>query len=546
LKVFKSYLIKPIEYKKKFFDQSTNHQEELTNLHEKIRILNEKFDSRDKDEEGLREELSSMKRKFLIESNAKSRLAEDNTDLEKKVEDLMRLKRDRDDIIEKKEEEISRLRKQIDADRSEISYLRGVEDRMTLNIKELNYVTNDLTAKNGELIKILEERDQKISMIQIENDNIKNQNNNIRNQYSNLMEENEDLKRDTFNLKERSLEAENDFRAAQLQVDKMKSEIKQLRDALRRTEENLERERKKKMDLLSQQPVTPEPERRDYEEKYDKYNRDKETKEKEREKEAEDFQYKRGNRNQPAEVYSQPNNIPEKEKVKPEKFGYDYKISKTFDNRRDKSLENDYSKYEASKNYEQFQAPPRDVGHKAPSQAPFYAEDQNTTKGRGKDKRDVSRDKSPDYVLRYEAQFEKFNKNQRTNNIFFGDQPVERSKPNQNQNNNQQSNNQQSNNQQNKKPTAINNYVDEKEFPPKVGSTTPNIDKNANKASIQYQVFRPTKGLLEWQEKEQDNFDIKTKKKDGKLYFLLFNLQTIVNSAQLKMLLLVLTSKMMI
>ncbi len=86
--------------------------------------MNERLDNKDKDEEQLREELSSMKRKFLIESNSKARMLEENTDLEKKVEDLLRMKRDREDTIEQKEEEISRLRKQIDADRSEISYLR--------------------------------------------------------------------------------------------------------------------------------------------------------------------------------------------------------------------------------------------------------------------------------------------------------------------------------------------------------------------------------------------------------------------------------------
>lgn len=379
---------------------------------------------------------------------------------------------------------------------------------MTLSIKELNYVTNDLTAKNGELIKILEERDQKIAMIQIENDNLKSQSSNMRSQYNNLMEENEDLKREAYSLKERSLEAENDYRAAQLQVDKMKSEIKQLRDALRRTEENLDRERKKKMELLSQQPATPEPERRDYEEKYDRYNRDKDVreKEKERDRDSDDYQYKRGNRNQPTEIYSQPNNIPEKDKVKPEKYGYDYKITKSFE-RRDKSLDNDYSKYEANKNYDQYQAPTRTLekpANKGPSQAPFYNDDPSSYKGRDNDRRDVSRDKSPDYVLKYEAQFEKFNKNQKVNNIFFGDPNADKPKqPNQNAN------------QPNKKPTAINNYVEERDIPPKIGSTTPNLDKNANKSSIQYQVYRQTKGLLEWQENELDNKEVKAKKKDG-------------------------------
>ena len=45
----------------------------------------------------------------------------------------------------------------------------------------------------------------------------------------------------------------------------------------------------------------------------------------------------------------------------------------------------------------------------------------------------------------------------------------------------------------------------------------------SNKTNIQYQVYRPTKGLLEWQEKEQDNFDIKTKKKDGNLFLFFLN-----------------------
>ncbi len=61
-----------------------------------------------------------------------------------------------------------------------------------------------------------------------------------RNQYRDLLNENEDLKKEAFRLKERSLEAENDSRTSGLKVDKLLGEIKQLREALHRTEETLD------------------------------------------------------------------------------------------------------------------------------------------------------------------------------------------------------------------------------------------------------------------------------------------------------------------
>lgn len=74
----------------------------------------------------------------------------------------------------------------------------------------------------------------------IEIDSLKSQNQNITQQYRDILAENEALKRELFALKERSMDAENEVRTTKMANEKITKEVHQLRDALHRTEENLE------------------------------------------------------------------------------------------------------------------------------------------------------------------------------------------------------------------------------------------------------------------------------------------------------------------
>ncbi len=136
-------------------------------------------------------------------------------------------------------------------DRDEINYLkytvryllkfnRSIEDRLTQNIKELNSANTDLTSRNAELVKIHDEKDQRMNLIAIENESLRNQLAITGNQYKDILSENENLKRELFMLKERSMDTENDLRTARMSNDKLMMEVKQLKDALFRLEETLD------------------------------------------------------------------------------------------------------------------------------------------------------------------------------------------------------------------------------------------------------------------------------------------------------------------
>jgi len=169
--------------------------------------------------------LQTTKKKLHFEVNNKSRLVEENDDTQRRIDELNRLRREKEEYIAIKEEENSRLRKQADSDKDEIKYLKGIEERLTQNIKELNFVNTDLTSKNSELIKILEERDQKINLLEIENDNLQSQTSSANHSYRDMLSENDKLKKDLYNMKEDCLDFESNWKSADRTIEKMRIEI---------------------------------------------------------------------------------------------------------------------------------------------------------------------------------------------------------------------------------------------------------------------------------------------------------------------------------
>jgi hypothetical protein len=89
-------------------------------------------------------------------------------------------------------------------------------------------------------MKIHDEKDQRMNLIAIENESLRNQLAITGNQYRDVLNENENLKRELFMLKERSMETENELRTARMSNDKLMIEVKQLKDALARLEDTLD------------------------------------------------------------------------------------------------------------------------------------------------------------------------------------------------------------------------------------------------------------------------------------------------------------------
>lgn len=104
----------------------------------------------------------------------------------------------------------------------------------------MNAANTDLVSRNAELMKIHDEKDQRMNLIAIENESLRNQLAITGNQYRDVLNENENLKRELFMLKERSMETENELRTARMSNDKLMIEVKQLKDALARLEDTLD------------------------------------------------------------------------------------------------------------------------------------------------------------------------------------------------------------------------------------------------------------------------------------------------------------------
>lgn len=68
--------------------------------------------------------MNKLKKKLNSELDSRGRLLDENDDLHKKLDNLVKQNRDKDTMIEQKDEEIRRLRKMYEAERAEVDRLR--------------------------------------------------------------------------------------------------------------------------------------------------------------------------------------------------------------------------------------------------------------------------------------------------------------------------------------------------------------------------------------------------------------------------------------
>jgi len=233
------------EFKKKMFEQNNNHSEEVTMMQEKITNLTDRLNDKEKEFEDLLEENASVKRKLNYEVSSKSRIQEEKEEIQRRFDEINRTQRDKDGQYSQQDDEIMRLKKQLDSAKDEVQYLKTLEEKLTANLKDANASNRDLTDKNSDLIKMNEDKDQQLNMLRLELDNLNNQMGSSGKQYRDLLSENESLKKDALQQKEVQLETENELRNISLHNEKIVRELNQLKDALFRTEQALERERRK-------------------------------------------------------------------------------------------------------------------------------------------------------------------------------------------------------------------------------------------------------------------------------------------------------------
>lgn len=114
------------------------------------------------------------------------------------------------------------------------------EDRLIQNVKDLTIRNDHLEDRNKELGKMVEEQNQTIHMGNLENDSLRNQLRLMNEQYSDLLRENEHAKSDVLRLKSNLMEVESNYKTSQMSLDRATLELRQVNEALRRTETALE------------------------------------------------------------------------------------------------------------------------------------------------------------------------------------------------------------------------------------------------------------------------------------------------------------------
>ena len=349
-------------------------------------------------------------------------------------------------------------------------------------------------------------------MLEIENDNLKSQVNTVRHQYRELLSENESLKKEVFSYKERSLEAENDLRTSQMTMDKMQIEINQLREVLNRTEKLLDKERRKKAELMVQSPSsyagtfefsrTDNLQRTedDYSERnYQSSRRNEQTYQSKRDKEDTQYRFKERDYSDKKPEY----NVP------------DYRDKGSA--RKERETENRYSEYEAKKTYDSYQPSYRsnqqEISAKEPQRykesgrqtRPFYVEEENS-KSQNEERERRSRlpdnkvenknERTNDYISKYEQQFQKI-PNKNASSIIFGDLSLynERQQPNRTSIN---------------KASTMDNQIAAGDYRGK--ATSPPRDKYATTLNP---ALKPTRGLLDWQEPQGVDNEAKNRRREG-------------------------------
>jgi len=81
--------------------------------------------NQEKDREANIEEIGKLKKKLNLELESRGHLLDENDELQRKLEFYLKSDKEKDIILSQKDEEIRKLRKQIDADRIEIERLRS-------------------------------------------------------------------------------------------------------------------------------------------------------------------------------------------------------------------------------------------------------------------------------------------------------------------------------------------------------------------------------------------------------------------------------------
>ena len=80
--------------------------------------------NQEKDREANIEEIAKYKKKLNLELESRGHLLDENDELQRKLEFYLKSDKEKDITLSQKDEEIRKLRKQIDADRIEIERLR--------------------------------------------------------------------------------------------------------------------------------------------------------------------------------------------------------------------------------------------------------------------------------------------------------------------------------------------------------------------------------------------------------------------------------------
>jgi len=246
------------DLKIKNFEEKREFQDQISTLEQRIKELNDKISSQDKERDANIEEISKLKKKMNMELESRGHLLDENDELQRRLEILMKSDKENDIILSQKDEDIRKLRKQIDADRIEIERLRIAEERYTQHIKEITYRNDDLEVRSQDLGKTIDDQNQSINIMRLENDGLKNNLRVMNGQYRDMLSENEHLKGEVLRLKGNLLEVEGDWKTSQMSLDRANVEIRQIKEALKRTENAFERERDARSQLaasVSQRPT---------------------------------------------------------------------------------------------------------------------------------------------------------------------------------------------------------------------------------------------------------------------------------------------------
>lgn len=146
--------------------------------------------------------------------------------------------RQHEEITDEHTEELIKMKRQSEADKVDLFSLKMGEEKLLSKLKDLE---KELTATKSELSQATKQTDsqqKQLSLVNIENEGLRNQVSGLSKQYQSLLSENENIKNNLFDERQKVIEIQQSEASLKLNLEKYTREINHMNQVAHKSERN--------------------------------------------------------------------------------------------------------------------------------------------------------------------------------------------------------------------------------------------------------------------------------------------------------------------